>query len=64
MTTLNPIERRVTSLLNDALDNFKPHYIVTVERKGTALLRALIEQGRIDWSWERVLSTSSIPGLT
>lgn len=63
MMKLNPIERKVTNLLNYALDQFKPNYIVTVERKGTALIRAVIEQGGIDWSWDRVLSTSSIPGL-
>ena len=64
MKELNLIEGNVICLLNDAMSRFEPDYIVTVERKGTALLRAVIDQeGGVDWSWERVLSTSAIPGL-
>lgn len=60
---LNITEQKITTFLNYVINCFNPDYIVTVERKGTALLRAEIEQGGVDWSWHKVLSTSAIPGL-
>lgn len=57
------LDAKIGILLNDAIESFKPDTIVTVERKGTALLRAAIENGDIDWTWSKVLSSSAISGL-
>ena len=54
---------RIAAFLNNVIDDFKPDFIVTIERKGTALLRSKIESGEIDWSWNKVLSISSIGPL-
>jgi hypothetical protein len=58
-----PIERRLLSFLKELLDDGTFDLIVCVERKATALLRALIEEisePRLRWQWSKVLSTASM----
>lgn len=59
------IERELRTFLEGEIRNWKPHIIVVYERKGTAILRALIECGEtpLEWSWANVISSTSLDQL-
>lgn len=54
-----PIEKELLTFLSDLIKKFKPELIIVVERKGTAILRALKELGDkpLDWPWDKVISS-------
>ncbi len=63
MSEQAPIERRLLTFLEGLLAQGDFDLIVCVERKATALLRALIEEiaePRLKWEWSKVLSTASM----
>lgn len=59
------IERELRTFLDAEIRSWKPDIIVVYERKGTAILRALIECGDtpLDWSWAKVISSTSLDQL-
>jgi hypothetical protein len=60
------IERELRTFLEDEITTWKPDLIVVYERKGTAILRAMIECGvsPLQWPWEKVVSSSSLDQLS
>src|SRR5687767_4195677 len=57
-----PIVRQLHTFLRDQIELWSPDLIIVVERKGTAILRALKEwkEDPIDWPWDKVLSSSTV----
>nr|AUN37029.1 hypothetical protein [uncultured bacterium] len=57
-----PIEHRILTFLSREIAAFAPDMIIVHERKGTAILRALIESenARLDWAWDKVISSASL----
>lgn len=57
-----PIEHQLYIFLLKMINKWKPDFIIVIERKGTAILRALKEwySDSLDWPWERVISSSVI----
>jgi hypothetical protein len=58
-----PIERMLSTFLKEAISEHQPDRIIVIERKGTAILRALKElsgEERLDWPWNKVISSSKI----
>lgn len=58
-----PIERRLFSFVQELIEKEDIDLIVCSERKGTAVMRALLEEielPRLAWSWDRVVSTAAI----
>lgn len=61
-----PIERRLRTFLQEAISEHQPDRIIVIERKGTAILRALKElpgEERLDWPWNKVISSTHIGRL-
>lgn len=60
-----PIKLQLRYFLNRQIESFKPDIIVVTERKGTAIIRALIEDGdnSLKWSWENVYSSAILDEL-
>lgn len=56
------IERQLHTFLTGLISRWKPDLIIVVERKGTAILRALKEweEEPLDWPWVKVISNESI----
>jgi hypothetical protein len=57
------IERRLLQFIEELILREEVDLIVCSERKGTAILRALIQEIRnpkLEWPWERVVSTAAI----
>jgi len=58
-----PIERRLLSFIGDLIERQEIDLIVCSERKGTAVMRALIqeiESPKLRWPWDRVVSTAAV----
>jgi len=57
-----PIKRSLALFLESQIRTWKPDLIVVIERKGTAVLRALLESGDtpIAWPWNKVISSKVI----
>ncbi len=57
-----PIERQIHTFLTRQIEAFKPDLIIAVERKGTAIIRALNDwdEDPLKWSWEKVISSSAV----
>lgn len=56
----------IRSFLSSIFAKFEPDYVITVERKGTALLRAALSgdlRKEIGLSWDRVLSSEALESL-
>ena len=63
MNSRKKIEQQLLVFLRDILEEEQFDYIIPVERKGTAVLRALmqeIEEPRLKWDWRKVLSHAAI----
>jgi hypothetical protein len=63
MSIKGNIEQQLLIFLKDILEKEKIDFIVPAERKGTAVLRALIQEidePRLEWPWDRVLSSAAI----
>ena len=61
------IEYKIRDFLQRAIDATKPDLIVPVERKGTAILRALIdnlEDAPLNWHWSKVISSAVLRGVS
>jgi hypothetical protein len=60
------IERQLYTFLTELIEKWQPDLILVIERKGTAIVRALkeSEEHRFDWPWERVLSSESLDQVT
>ncbi|HYV28484.1 MAG TPA: hypothetical protein VFA77_13190, partial [Candidatus Eisenbacteria bacterium] len=60
------IEGELRTFLEDEITRWKPDRIVVYERKGTAILRALIECSKspLDWPWDRVVASTSLDQLS
>src|SRR5205807_4667167 len=60
-----PLLRELHTFLADEIAHFLPDLIVVVERKGTAVLRALKEDAEtpLQWPWEKVLASTAIEQL-
>lgn len=56
------IKRQLHTFLAGQIEKWQPELMVVVERKGTAILRALKEwkEEPLDWSWKEVISSSVI----
>jgi hypothetical protein len=56
------IERQLHTFLTELIEKWRPELILVIERKGTAILRALkeSEECRLDWPWEKILSSESL----
>jgi hypothetical protein len=61
-----PIVRQLHTFLSGLIEKWKPDLIVVLERKGTAVLRALIEweEDPLNWSWRDVISSQVIDQVT
>lgn len=60
-----PIKSMVLRFLREVIESECVDVLVPVERKGTALLRSLLEtvgEERLDWQWENVVSTAALGG--
>ncbi|HKR58258.1 MAG TPA: phosphoribosyltransferase [Pyrinomonadaceae bacterium] len=57
-----PIARQLHTFLQDQINEWSPDIIVVIERKGTAILRALKEwnQDSFSWPWSKVFSSDII----
>lgn len=57
-----PIEQELLTFLCEQIKKFSPDRIIVVERKGTAILRALkdLDNHSLDWPWEKVISSAVI----
>lgn len=57
-----PIERQLHTFLKKQIEKWRPDIIIVVERKGTAILRALKEwdEDPLAWPWNDVVSSSAI----
>lgn len=58
-----PVDRRLLGFINEIVVREEVDLIVCSERKGTAVLRALIQEihpPRFEWSWKKVVSTAAI----
>ncbi len=55
-----PIKQQLRTFLTAQVDGWKPERIIVIERKGTAILRSLIEakEDPIELDWDRVVSSS------
>jgi hypothetical protein len=60
------IGRELRTFLQDEITRWNPDLIVVYERKGTAILRALMESRDtpLQWSWEKVVSHTSLDQLS
>lgn len=61
------IEQRIASFVQSVVRDTAPDLIVPVERKGTAILRALIDkmgEGGLRWPWSQVVSSTALDFLT
>ena len=59
------IERQLRVFVRGEIDSWQPDLIVVHERKGTAILRALIE-GHVEsiaWPWDKVISSAALEQL-
>ena len=56
------IKCHLRTFLSDQIESFRPDLIVVHERKGTAIVRALIESASspLPWEWERVVSSTAL----
>lgn len=66
MTNLSFCERRLFSWLSELLDRRRFDKIICVERKATAIIRALLDltdNFDVDWSWDWVLSSDALQFL-
>jgi len=53
-----PIKQALKQFLNSQIRTWKPDLLIVLERKGTAVLRSLMESDNpIEWNWENVLSS-------
>ena len=54
------VRRQLRVFLSEELSQWKPDYVVVLERKGTAIFRALMEASdeALDWTWDRVISSA------
>lgn len=59
------LKRSIASFLQSQIRNWNPDLIIVVERKGTAVLRAVMEaqDSPIDWAWENVISSKVVTEL-
>jgi len=58
-----PIEKILSTFLTEVIADFRPDLIIVIERKSTAILRALKElppEDRLDWPWRKVISSNEI----
>lgn len=65
MTTTD-VSVDIRAFLSSIFTKFNPDFVITVERKGTALLRAALSgelRRQIGLSWERVLSSEALDSL-
>ena len=60
LSTSGLIERQLATFLRDEIAAWSPELIIVVERKGTAIFRALIEGQLITWRWSDVISSNVI----
>src|ERR1700686_5228022 len=63
MKRSTPIEVELLSFVRDIVEREQIDVIVCGERKGSAVMRALIEalpEKRLDWPWDRVVSTVAV----
>lgn len=61
-----PVARQLKTFLERELEQWCPDLIVVGERKGTAVLRALLE-GRtesVSWPWQKVISSTALDQLS
>ncbi|MFH1009456.1 MAG: hypothetical protein V1800_18420 [Candidatus Latescibacterota bacterium] len=59
------IEQQLRTFLGDQIDEFRPNRIVVIERKGTAILRALEARDKnpLKWPWKDVASSVVVEEL-
>lgn len=59
---LASMKRQLRTFLGEQIKSFQPDRIIVVERKGTAILRALLDwkADPLPWSWNDVISSSSV----
>ncbi len=56
-----PMKNGMALFLNAQLRLWKPNLIIVIERKGTAVLRALMEADvPIEWHWQNVISSKAL----
>jgi hypothetical protein len=56
-----PIRKALSIFLTSQIRRWQPDLIVVIERKGTAVLRSLMEgDSPIQWSWEHVISSKAL----
>lgn len=57
-----PIARQLHTFLLEQIESWKPDLIIVVERKGTAILRALTESydEPLKWPWSKVISSAVV----
>lgn len=57
-----PIKRQLHTFLTRQIDKWEPDLIIVIERKGTAILRALKDwnEDPLNWPWDRVISSSVV----
>jgi hypothetical protein len=60
-----PIKREIHTFLTWEIKKCEPDLIIVVERKGTAILRALKEweEDPLDWPWSKVISSNVVEEL-
>jgi len=56
------ITRQLHTFLSGQLHDFEPGLVIVIERKGTAVFRALNawNEERLGWPWEKVISSSAV----
>src|SRR5882672_4238463 len=56
------IQRQLLTFISEQIESWKPDLIIVIERKGTAILRALKEweECPLAWNWENVISSDAI----
>jgi len=61
------VERQLSDFIKYEIDSWKPDYIILVERKATAIFRALKDSKnldtKLDWEWAHTISSSAIDQL-
>ena len=54
------IEAELLAFMSAEIDDWKPERIIVVERRGTAIFRALKESGKVQIPWSRITSSKAL----
>ncbi len=62
----SPIECQLRTFAREVIERHRPDLLIVVERKGTAILRALrgLREDPLQWDWRKVVSSNEVDRLS